>query len=149
MMAPARNGPIKNNIKLPQDLRPILYSAFNKRATSILLKKPDSPRVQTAVVPMDASPVKKAYKVAGPMDASKTGIERRALITEIGGFHNKNVLKAYYTRKQQMEALRKHQPLSQAAPNEEFLKKQKNKLRDLMLMNSAIENRRSLKMAMK
>lgn len=48
-----------------------------------------------------------------------------------------------------MEELRKKQPVNQAAPNEEFLKAQKNKLRDLMLRNSAIENRRSLKLAIK
>lgn len=48
-----------------------------------------------------------------------------------------------------MEEARKNSTKDQSAPNEEFLKAQKNKLRDLMLKNSAIENRRSLKMAMK
>ena len=36
-----------------------------------------------------------------------------------------------------------------AAPNEEFLKAQKQKLRELMLNNAAIENRRSLRLANK
>ena len=48
-----------------------------------------------------------------------------------------------------MEEVRKKGASDQSAPNEDFLKAQKNKLRDLMLKNSAIENRRSLKMAMK
>ena len=48
-----------------------------------------------------------------------------------------------------MEEVRKKGTSDLSAPNEDFLKAQKNKLRDLMLKNSAIENRRSLKMAMK
>ena len=59
MMANARNGPIKQNIKMPQDLRPILYSVYNQRATSVLLGKPDSPKIQTVVVPSESSPNKK------------------------------------------------------------------------------------------
>jgi hypothetical protein len=60
MMSHVRVGPHKSNIKLPQDLRPILYSAYNKRAKSIVLKKEDSPKVvQHVVVPSEPSPEKK------------------------------------------------------------------------------------------
>jgi hypothetical protein len=45
------------------------------------------------VVPTETSPDKKVKPpTVAPMDVSKTGIERRALITEIGGFKHKRVL---------------------------------------------------------
>lgn len=76
---------------MPQDLRPTMYSAYNKRAKSTVLKKDDSPKIIHTVVPTESSPEKKKPIVL-PIDASKTGIERRALITEIGGFKHKKVL---------------------------------------------------------
>ena len=69
-----------------------MYSAYNKRAKSTVLKKEESPKIVQVVVPTETSPEKKKPPPVAPMDVSKTGVERRALITEIGGFKHKRVL---------------------------------------------------------
>lgn len=66
---------------------------------------------------------------------------------EFGGFSNKRVLSAYNQQNRRVAEARK-KPFSIAPPNEEFVKAQKQKLRELMLHNAALGNRRSVKLTL-
>jgi hypothetical protein len=151
-------GQRRNQIKMPQDLRPAVYSAYDARAKSTVIAEEDETQhvfttVATASV---ASILNKRGKLnkagnaahhrrSGTSFSAKNEIERRALMNEFGGFSSKKVLSAFHRQNQQIDEARKNSQASKAPPNEEFLKAQKQKLRDLMLRNAALENRRSLK----
>ena len=77
---------------------------------------------------------------------TKDGMQKSQLLREIGGFQQKDYLWNFYkgmlARKDEM----KNGPKTLLGPDEEFLQKQKKKLRDLMFRNSEIEIRKQLKM---
>lgn len=77
---------------------------------------------------------------------TKDGMQKSQLLRDIGGFAQKEYLLNFYTGMLTRKEEFKNGPQTLQGPDEEFLQKQKKKLRDLMFRNSEIENRKQLQM---
>lgn len=73
------------------------------------------------------------------------GRARSELLRDLGGFNKKQLLRHFFEQMLEREEKRKREPQELQGPDEEFLAKQKKKLRDLMFKNSELERQAAAK----
>lgn len=147
----------RQDLHNPQFFRPVIYSRFSKVRSQALDEHEDTPPYDTEVKNPNlirADPRAGRNHRTSTQDLElraydrplcKNDIDRRHLVQEVGGFHQRSLLSTFYQGFNQRREHRKTLPTQISGPDEEFLKVQKKKLKDLMIKNSEEENRKLMR----